>query len=80
MRTQMEQGADPKSAKVQALAERWQEMVHYTTGGDPDIEQSLKRLWDEQGDALAAQYGPQYDPRPVFDYVTKAIAAKHNGS
>jgi hypothetical protein len=26
------------------------------------------------GDALAAQHGSQYDPRPVFDYITRALA------
>jgi DNA-binding transcriptional MerR regulator len=74
VRTEMEAGTDTKTAKVQALAKRWLEKVKETTGGDPAIEQALKRLWDEQGDVLAAQHGTQYDPRPVFGYITKAIA------
>jgi hypothetical protein len=49
-------------------------MVQRTTGGDPAVEQALKQLWDEQGDTLAAQHGFQYDPRPVFGYITRAIA------
>jgi DNA-binding transcriptional MerR regulator len=69
-----EAGTDPAEAKVQALAVRWQIMVRETTGGDPNIEQSLKRLWDEQGDVIAAQHGARNDPRPVFDYIAKAIA------
>jgi DNA-binding transcriptional MerR regulator len=75
VRAEMEAGTDPADAKVQGLAIRWQEMVRETTGGDTEIEQSLKRLWDEQGDALAAQFGSQYDPRPVFGYITTVIQA-----
>jgi DNA-binding transcriptional MerR regulator len=76
VRAEMEAGTNPKTAKVQALAKRWLEKVKETTGGDPAIEQALKRLWDEQGDTLAAQHGSQYDPRPVFGYITKAIAGQ----
>lgn len=74
VRTTMEAGTDPTTDKVQALAKRWVDMVRETTDGDPAVEQALKRLWDEQGDALAAQHGSRYDPRPVFGYITKAIA------
>jgi DNA-binding transcriptional MerR regulator len=76
VRSEMDDGTDPANARVQTLARRWKEKVHETTGGDPQIEQSLKRLWDEQGDTLAAQHGAQYDPRPVFDYITRAIAVQ----
>jgi DNA-binding transcriptional MerR regulator len=74
VRAEMDAGTDPKDAKVQMLAKRWVSMVQRTTGGDPAVEQALKRLWDEQGDTLAAQHGPRYDPRPVFGYITRAIA------
>jgi DNA-binding transcriptional MerR regulator len=76
VRAEMDAGTDPKAAKVQALAKRWVSMVERSTGGDPAIEQSLKRLWDEQGDVLAAQHGSRYDPRPVFGYIAKAIGGK----
>ena len=78
VRTEMEAGTDPSTPKVQALATRWREKVRETTGGDPEIEQSLKRLWDEQGDVLAAQHGSQYDPRPVFGYIGRAIESLGN--
>jgi MerR family transcriptional regulator, thiopeptide resistance regulator len=77
VRAEMNAGTDPKTAKVQKLAKRWQEMVHETTAGDTEIRDALRKLWDEQGDALAAQHGVQYDPRPVFGYITKAIEAMH---
>jgi DNA-binding transcriptional MerR regulator len=75
IRAKMDGGVDPTDAKVLLLAERWLEMVDETTAGDPQLEQSLKRLWDEQGDVLAAQHGTQYDPRPVFGYITRAVEA-----
>jgi MerR family transcriptional regulator, thiopeptide resistance regulator len=73
IRTEMEQGTDPADPKVQALARRWQELLHRSTGGDPGIEQAMKRLWEEQGDALAAQFGSKYDSRPIWGYVESAI-------
>lgn len=75
VRAAMEAGVAPTEANVQKLARRWTDMVQWTTGGDPEIEQSLKRLWDEEGDAMAAQHGAQYDPRPVFGYITQAITS-----
>jgi DNA-binding transcriptional MerR regulator len=73
IRAEMDAGTDPKQATVLELAQRWQEMVEETTSGDPAIKDALKKLWDEQGDALAAQFGSQYDPRPVYGYITQAI-------
>jgi hypothetical protein len=67
-------GTDPAAPQVQALAKRWLDLVNHFTGGDPAIEQSVQRLWQEQGDTLAAQDGPEYDPRPVSEYRGKAIA------
>jgi DNA-binding transcriptional MerR regulator len=74
VRAEMEKGTDPADAKVQELTKRWQDLLHWTTGGDPEMEKSIKRHWEEQGDAIAAQYGAQYDSRPVWGYITKAMA------
>src|SRR5262249_8778805 len=54
IRTEMEKGTDPADAKVQALARRWQDLLHESTGGDPEIQEAMKRLWEEQGDNIAA--------------------------
>jgi DNA-binding transcriptional MerR regulator len=75
VRAEMDKGTDPTAPQAQALAKRWMELVHAFTGGDPGIAQSVKRLWQEQGDALVAQHGMQYDPRPLHEYIGKAIAA-----
>jgi DNA-binding transcriptional MerR regulator len=71
-RVAMEQGLDPADPKVQALAKRRQALIDAFTGGDKGIEQSLTRLWTEQGDKLSAQYG--YDPK-LMAYIAKADAA-----
>jgi MerR family transcriptional regulator, thiopeptide resistance regulator len=74
VRAEMERGAEPADAKVQALAQRWKDLVNWSTGGDPEIEQAMKRLWEEQGDKLAAQFGAKYDSRPIWEYIHQAIA------
>lgn len=75
VRVAMEAGVDPREAEVQSLARQWLGKVREFTGDDPAMGQAVKRLWDEQGDALAEQHGAQYDPRPVFAYMAKAIEA-----
>src|SRR5436305_1399654 len=69
---EMEKGTDPADPKVQALEKRRQALVSAFTGGDAGIERSLKRLWSEQGDKLAAQYG--YDPK-LMEYLGKVARA-----
>jgi DNA-binding transcriptional MerR regulator len=73
IRTEMENATDPADAKVQALARRWTDLLHWSTGGDPAIEQSMKRHWEEQGDQLAAKHGAKYDSRPIWGYIRKAV-------
>jgi DNA-binding transcriptional MerR regulator len=69
---EMNKGTDPADPKVQALEKRRQALVNAFTGGDPAIEQNLKRLWTEQGDKLSAQFG--YDPK-LMEYLGKVAAA-----
>ncbi len=69
---EMEKGTDPADPKVQGLEKRRQALVNAFTGGDRGIEQSLKRLWTEQGSNLAAQYG--YDPK-LLEYLAKVSEA-----
>jgi DNA-binding transcriptional MerR regulator len=68
----MEQGIDPADPRAQALEKRRQALVSVFTGGDAGIEQSLTRLWKEQGDKLCAQFG--YDPK-VLEYLDKVVEA-----
>jgi len=71
-RVEMEKGTDPADPKAQELEKRRQALVDAFTGGDPGIEQSLTRLWKEQGDKLCAQFG--YDPK-VLAYLDKVNQA-----
>jgi pimeloyl-ACP methyl ester carboxylesterase len=73
IRTEMEQGTDPADLKVQELTRRWQDLLTRSTGGDPGIQQAMKRLWEEQGDTLAARFGSKYDSRPIWGYIETAI-------
>jgi DNA-binding transcriptional MerR regulator len=74
-RAEMERGTDPADPKVQALAQQWLRLVEFTTGGDPAMAQAIKRHWEEQGDAIVAQYGSELDSRPIWGYMQKAVAA-----
>jgi DNA-binding transcriptional MerR regulator len=48
VRTEMERGTDPTSERVRELAARWQALVRAFTGGNPDIDRSLQRMWQQE--------------------------------
>ena len=57
VRQAMEQGAEPDSEEVQALAARWQSLIDAFTGGDPGIEAGLRKVYTEapqQAESLGA--------------------------
>lgn len=70
VRAEMERGTDPKDPKVQALARRWNELIHAFTGGDPGIEQSLRNFYRGE-QQFAAQQGLGDG---ISEYVQKALA------
>jgi MerR family transcriptional regulator, thiopeptide resistance regulator len=74
VRAEMEKGTDPSAPEVQAMARSWMEKIRAFTGGDPGIERSLGRLWQEQGDKIVAQHNMPHDPRGVMEYIGRAIA------
>ena len=41
-------GEDPASPKAQALAARWRELLAGFTGGDPEIQKGLNKMWSDQ--------------------------------
>jgi DNA-binding transcriptional MerR regulator len=73
VQAEMDRGTDPTSEPMLALARRWQGLIDEFTGGNKGIEQSLNRLWKEQGDTLAQQHAMNYDPK-MFEYMGKALA------
>lgn len=69
VKEEMERGTDPSSPEVQALARRWKELVQAFSGGDPEIEASLERMY--QGEPrLAASQGLS---RELFQFLGRAI-------
>jgi MerR family transcriptional regulator, thiopeptide resistance regulator len=74
---EMEKGTDPADPKLQALEARRQTLVNAFTGGDKAIEESLTKMWTEQGDKLSAQFG--YDPK-LLAYLEKIRVAANKGS
>jgi DNA-binding transcriptional MerR regulator len=46
-RAEMARGSDPASEPVQRIAVRWRALVDAITGGDPEIEAALVRLYRE---------------------------------
>jgi DNA-binding transcriptional MerR regulator len=68
------EGVDPSSEKAQALAARWNGLIEEFTGGNPEILQSLKRLYSDQAN------WPDGAQKPYTDEVGQFInqAAKNS--
>ena len=62
-------GTDPAHAEVQALVDRWDELIAQFTGGDPGIRESLNRMYSEKASRGAV------DPE-LSDYLARARAAR----
>jgi hypothetical protein len=62
---------------MQELARRWQALVAQFTGGDPEIAQSLRRMYRAEG-AVAASRGAIPD-EGLMDYVAAALTALDRG-
>jgi MerR family transcriptional regulator, thiopeptide resistance regulator len=70
-RTEMEKGTDPASVSVQNIAKRWRELIDEFTGGNPGIEQSLTRMYQQEG-VEAASRG--MGDAALWEYMGRAIA------
>jgi len=67
---------DPAGAEAQALAARWRELVTGFTGDDPEIQQGLNKLWQDQQNWPAPQQ-ERYAIRPeIQEFIMKAMRAK----
>ena len=61
------------SPQAQALAARWRNLVAGFTGGDPEVQKGLNRMWADQPNwpgELRGQYS--IDPR-IQDFITRAM-------
>jgi MerR family transcriptional regulator, thiopeptide resistance regulator len=63
-------GADPAEAGVQALAERWRELIAAFTGGDAGLHDSLNRMYAEEGVERASRGAVSSE---LWDYARRAL-------
>jgi DNA-binding transcriptional MerR regulator len=61
-------GEDPASEKSQALAARWSELIKAFTGGNPEIQKGLNRMYGDRDNWPASM------PQPFSDEVQQFIA------
>jgi DNA-binding transcriptional MerR regulator len=70
----------PASPKAQALAARWQKLVEGFTGGDPEVQKGLNKMWADKANWPA---GPakQFTIKPEIQaFIAAAMkAAKRDG-
>jgi DNA-binding transcriptional MerR regulator len=67
---------DPASAKAQALAARWVALIQGFTGGDPEVQKGLNKVWKDPSGLPAAtqdQMKPFSNPK-VHAFIQKAVA------
>jgi len=76
VRAEYERGTDPADPRVQALANRWMELVHEFTGNDPGIAQAVGRIWQEEPNVHGIETGPMRD---LISYIHQAHAAGNRG-
>lgn len=74
-RAAWEKGTPVTDPAVQALADKYQGLIAAFTGGNAGVEQSLNRLWTEQGDALRAKHGYDHPPG-MQEYIQQALASR----
>lgn len=72
VRAEYDKGTDPADPTVQALANRWMELIHEFTGGDPSIAGAVGRIWQEEPNVHGIETGPI---RELIAYVHQAHAA-----
>lgn len=71
-RAEMAKGTDPTSEPVKALARRSLELIQAFTGGDPEIEQSLNRMYQQESPEVVSRGAID---AAVMEYMGRARAA-----
>ena len=69
----VKEGVAPESERAQALAARWSELIRGFTGGDPEIQKGLNKMYSDP------QWGAPF-PKPYSDeagaFITRAMQAR----
>ncbi len=73
VQAEMDAGTDPADPRVQTLARRWAELVEAFHGGDPELRESLNRMYAErvEGSEQIQQEAGGPSPR-MLEYVGRA--------
>ena len=67
---------DPAGPKAQALAARWKALLAGFTGGDPEIQKGLNKMWSDQQNWPASSR-ERYGVKPeIQEFIMKAMRAK----
>jgi MerR family transcriptional regulator, thiopeptide resistance regulator len=72
MQSCMDNGTDPADPTVRKLAKRWRELVDAFTGGNKEIEASLKTMYQEE--PAARHFGPDVKMMEYVDEAMKHLA------
>jgi hypothetical protein len=64
---------DPAGANARSLAERWMNLVRGFTGGDPEVQKGLNKLYADQSNWPSSFQKPFSDE--VWAFVKQAMAA-----
>jgi DNA-binding transcriptional MerR regulator len=72
VRVEMEKGTDPLSPQVVALARRWRALIEAFTGGNPEIEKSLRTMYQNEPVHEKIQ-GMPFHPG-MMAYIQKAMS------
>jgi len=72
VRVEMEKGTDPMAPQVVALARRWRALIEAFTGGNPEIEKSLKTMYQNEPVHEKIQ-GMPFHPG-MMAYIQKAMS------
>lgn len=67
-------GEDPASEKSQQLAARWSELVKGFTGGNPEIQKGLNRMYSDRENWPASM--PKPFSTEVQDFIAKAMKCR----
>ncbi|HEX6901349.1 MAG TPA: MerR family transcriptional regulator [Thermoanaerobaculia bacterium] len=70
VRAEMDRGTDPADERVQQLARRWMGLVQEFTGGNPGLEKSAGRVWQEEENIHGIDTGGM---REMMGYIQKAL-------
>jgi DNA-binding transcriptional MerR regulator len=68
------EGVDPASERAQGLATRWSELIKGFTGGDPEIQKGLNKMYADKANWPASM--PKFFGDDVQAFIMQAMAAR----